>query len=444
LIVERHSEKDLLAFPEGPFGLLGRAMGIADRIEDPNILRIYKATFGLGVAYGMAISLISLFLSERGFHKDAIGSLAAWFAAGIVLLSLPMGPLIERFSAKTTLVCALAGYALTVTLFPFLNSYGAIAVVRLLDGACSVGVWVSSETILLSRAGRKNKAFVTSLYAIVVAIGYVVGPLLARALVAVMPFAVGFVAAGIIALLSSLYVARTLDRHLPERDTVVEAQLDAAEGKALASSGAWVILYRIKNSCYATFAYGYFQASVVLFLPLYLVEQKGVLREQTILVPAFFAAGMLLFSNLGGRLGDRHGHLGIMRLLAAVGVVTILCFVFLDSFKVMAIAVFVAGATLATISPLSLALQGVVTNHAEYARANATYNAFYAAGMLLGPPISSLLFVRYGGAVMLYHLAALWSGFVVFSLVFYRDDPAVTRGRSESPTAAPEEPEALV
>jgi hypothetical protein len=60
------------------------------------------------------------------------------------------------------------------------------------------------------------------------------------------------------------------------------------------------------------------------------------------------------------------------------------------------------------------------------------YNTFYAAGMLLGPPISSALFVRFGGAVMLYHLAALWAGFVVFSLVFFRDDPAVAGAHAEA------------
>jgi MFS family permease len=415
-------------------------MGIASRIEDPNIFRIYKATFGLGVAYGMAISLTSLFLAERGFKKDDIGSLAAWFAFGIVLLSLPMGTLIERYSAKTTLMCSLAGYACTVTLFPFLESYASIAAIRLLDGACSVGVWVSSETILLARTGRKNKAFVTSLYAIVVAIGYVVGPLLARALVAVMPFSVGFIIAGVIAFCSSLYVAKCLDRHLPQRQ--LDDEFDSEITTETVSS-PWSILYRIKSSCYATFAYGYFQASVVLFLPLYLVEQKGVSREETILVPAFFAAGMLLFSNVGGRLGDRRGHLGVMRILAAIGVLTILGFVFLDSFKTMAVAVFVAGATLATISPLSLALQGVVTKHAEYARANAIYNAFYATGMLLGPPISSYLFVHLGGVAMLYHLAALWGGFVFFSLVFYRDDPAVSRARGLGVEPAADEPDAL-
>ena len=95
----------------------------------------------------------------------------------------------------------------------------------------------------------------------------------------------------------------------------------------------------------------------------------------------------------------------------------------------MALAVFVAGATLAAISPVSLALQGVVTAPADYSRSNSVYNAFYAAGMLLGPKVSSILFARYGGGIMLAHLASLWTLFLIFTLVFRRDDPAA-RGSS--------------
>ena len=77
------------------------------RIDDPNIGRIYLATLTLGLAYGMAISLVPLLLNDKGFDKRSIGTLAAWFASGIVALSLPMGGLIKRFTAKATLTAAL-------------------------------------------------------------------------------------------------------------------------------------------------------------------------------------------------------------------------------------------------------------------------------------------------------------------------------------------------
>jgi MFS family permease len=115
----------------------------------------------------------------------------------------------------------------------------------------------------------------------------------------------------------------------------------------------------------------------------------------------------------------------------------ILGFVFLNSFPAMSVAVFVAGATLASISPVSLALQGVVTPSHEYSRSNSIYNAIYAAGMLLGPPISSAVFRHIGGAAMLYHLAGLWLAFVVFAAIFAADDPAHTARVIQPATAAP-------
>ena len=388
-----------------------------DRIRDRNIFVVYAATLLLGTAYGMAIAVIALHLDAHGFSKAEIGQLAAFFASGIVAMSIPVGALLRRFSAKTTLTTSLLGYAVTVGIFPLLGSYAAIGVARFFDGAFSVGIWVSCETILLMRAGEDNKAYVTSLYAVAIAVGYIVGPIVADPIASSLSIGAAFFVASAIATAAAVVVAARLDYDPPGARSEATAEPEAPR-----RDSAWTLLWRIKTSCFAAFAYGYFQASVVLFLPLYLVESKGISRERTILVPAFFAAGMLLFSNAAGRLGDRVGHLRVMRWLAAVGLTMVLGFVFLDSFAPMAAAVFVAGATLASISPVSLALQGVVTPRRDYSRSNSIYNTFYAAGMLLGPPVSSLLFRSYGGAGMLYHLAALWAAFVVFATVYAADD----------------------
>src|SRR5690606_8510741 len=99
-------------------------------------------------------------------------------------------------------------------------------------------------------------------------------------------------------------------------------------------------------------------------------------------------------------------------------------FVFVDQYWLMCALVFLAGATLASMSPIALALTGVIVRPHEVGRANSLYNTFYASGILLGPPLSSLFFARYGGAAMLYHLAVLWIVFVVFASVFSSDDPA--------------------
>lgn len=398
------------------------------RIADRNIWLIYAAIFVLGVAYGASLALTALQLDAVGFGKRDIGSLAAIFASGIVAASLPMGRLIHRLSAKTTMLACLLTYAACVTAFPFQTTYASVGVLRFFDGAASVGIWVGCETILLARSDRSNKAFVMSFYAMAMAVGYLVGAVLANAIYAAtgsMPTA--FVCAGAIALLSALLVLFRLDRDAPLREVEANALYDAAGPPPIAGR---TLLYRIKTSCFGTFAYGYFQASVVLFLPLFLIEHKGIPKEHTILIPAIFALGMLLFSSYAGRLGDRLGHLRVMRALAVVGTAMIVGFVLLSSWLLMCAAIFVAGAALASISPLSLALQGHIAERRDYNRATSIYNVFYAAGMLLGPPLSSVLFERFSGETMLLHLSALWASFVLFTLWFAKDDPAARGARA--------------
>ncbi|MGH7441026.1 MAG: MFS transporter, partial [Polyangiaceae bacterium] len=333
-------------------------------------------------------------------------------------------------------VTALAGYSLSSGIFPWLTSFTGISAARFLDGACSACIWVSCETILLRRAGEANKAQVMSLYAVAMGTGYVVGPLLARGLVTVIPMKMAFLVTAVLASIAAAYVALQLEAEASaDADAHAGAGAGAGAG-AEQSTPLRAIVKRIRTSCFATFSYGYFEASVVLFLPLYLMHDKGISPERTVLVPAFFAAGMLLFTHVAGRLGDRFGHLFLMRILASIGMTMILGFVGLRSFVPMSIAVFIAGAAFASISPVSLALQGVVTERRDYDRANGFYNAVYAAGILMGPPVTSVVFAHFGGTAMLLHLAALWAGFVVFSLVYAADDPAYARrGPREAPSA---------
>jgi predicted MFS family arabinose efflux permease len=271
-----------------------------------------------------------------------------------------------------------------------------------------------------------------SLYAVSLALGYMVGPLAATKIVPIAGTSATFLAAGGLAIAAAIVLLR-LDPDAPSAHAAPgEAGTpDAAPGEAKAGEAtpAMRVLWRIKIPCLATFSYGYFQASVVLFLPLFLIQDKGIPAERTILITAFFAAGMLTLSTIVSRIGDRTGHLRVMGVLAAVGGAMVAGFVLLSSFRLMCAAVFVAGATLASISPLSLALQGVVISKRDLSRANAFYNAFYAAGMLVGPLISGVLFERRGGAVMLWHLAGLWACFVATTIVFASDDPRAVRAR---------------
>lgn len=401
---------------------------------------LYRGTFLFGIACGISIALTPLYLDAHGFGKQQIGTLALLFAAGLVAFALPVGGIIRRIGGKRTLVATLVGYGLCVGGFPFMTNFASIAGIRFLDGLFSIGVWVSSETLVLSGADKKHKGHLTSLYAIWLASGYVVGPLLATGLTRFLSHREMFLIAGALAMLAAGYLGKVLVE--PKSLSLsTEAEPEVVEPSAHGplsmreELGIGAILGRIKTSCFAAFSYGYFQASVVLFLPLYLIESKEIPRDDTIILPGLFCFGMLLCSNAAGRLGDRYGHLRIVSALSALGMLCVLGFVFVDNYWVMCALVFGAGATFASMSPVALALTGVVIPPAQLSRANSFYNTFYASGMLVGPPITSAIFARHGGPAMLYHLAALWVVFVVFTLIYASDDPA-SRSKRLSATSA--------
>ena len=388
---------------------------------DRNIKAVYATSVLLGLAYGLAIAVVALFLDDIGYTKQEIGGLAAWFAGGIVLGSLPVGRLARRFGARAVLISSLLGYTVTVTLLPLAaSSYWTLVGVRMADGIFSVGVWVGFETLLLQHATKANKGMVMSLYSIAIAFGYVAGPASAGFFSQVMDLSQVFFISGGVALVATLVATFAL-----RPAAAVEHEVEAASK----AGKNWDLLWKIKTSCLATYSYGYFQASIVLFLPLYL-SQKGFADEKIVVIPAFFAVGMFVFSTFAGKLSDRFGHLLIMRWLAVIGIPAVIAVAFLDSYALIAACGFLTGASLATISPVSLALQGHIVDKADYAQANGIYNAFYALGMLIGPVVTAILFEQFSGAVMIYHLAGLWAFFVVFTLFFAADDPRVATRRA--------------
>lgn len=398
-----------------------------------NVVGVIVVILLVGLASGMSISVLALYLDEHHFDKSSIGSLAAIFASGIALGALTAGKLLSRISGKALLVGTALLYACTLALFPSaIQGYWWVALDRFFDGMAAAGIWVGCETILLNNAGKDDKAFLTGIYAAAIGLGYLLGPFASRGVVAFASMdATFYIAAGQMLLTGVLSLLIFSNERYGEGHKKTR---DASEPIPPSGLSIQSVAWRIKCSLFGNFAYGYFQASAVLFLPLYLVG-KHIPEEQTIVVPGFFALGMLISVIPAGMVGDRVGHLLTMRVLAVVGGIVVLGFVFIDLFWLMCIAITVAGATLATIAPVSLALQGVILRPADYARGNALYNGIYALGMLMGPAISGYLYEHASGEAMLYQMGGLWLAFFIFAQVFSRDDPRTRRQKVAAPVA---------
>ena len=225
---------------------------LKERIPDRNVWVVYATIFVLSIAYGLAIALTPIVLQHRGLETDDIGSLASFFGLGLVSCAIPAGALIRRFTARGMLVVCIVGYAAMIGLFPFLPEYWQMAACRYFDGAFSVGAWVSCETLLLARSDAKNKAFVTSLYAIATSIGYVVGPIAAWLLADTVSAEHTFAVAAGIAVASSVVALRRLDADPPSISAPVVPASSASPTAGASVRRPLELTWAIKTSALAT------------------------------------------------------------------------------------------------------------------------------------------------------------------------------------------------
>ncbi len=397
-------------------------------LPDRNLWVIYRTMLVLSTAYGLALAVLPLLLERRHMPHDVVGELASWFALGLVLCAAPSGWIIRRFTARATFVVSILGYASMIALLPLCHSYTALAADRFVDGLFSMGAWVSAETLLLWRSTRQNKALATSLSATFTMVGYVLGPLLSLGTSSLLSPEHRLYLAGAVAAAAAVVAATALSPDPdPEHRRAHGHHPDATPGHPVVIRPYPQLAWKIKASCAATFASGFFQSSAALFIPRFLIREKGVPEEHASLVVAFAAGGMLLIANFAARAGDRFGHLLVMRLLALVGIVGMLAFIPLQSFPLMAAVFVIAGGAISSMPPLSLALQGVISTPAEYPRSNAIFNVFFATGLVLGPLATGHVFTSFGGNAIVALFAAVWAVFALLSLLFRKDDPRLAR-----------------
>jgi len=387
------------------------------RLPDRNLWVVYRTMIVLSTAYGIALAVMPMVLQHRDLGADVVGELASFFALGLVLFAAPSGAVIRRFSARWTLTVSIVGYGVMIGIIPLLASYTSLAIDRFVDGLFSMGAWMSGETLVLWRAPKQDKALATSLSASFTMGGYPIGAAISFGISSWLSPELRFVLAGAIACIAAIVCATGLDP-----DPKIEHEEPSSD--APTSSGSILDLaWRIKTSCAATFASGFFQSSGALFIPRFLVDERHVPEEQASVVVGLVGLGMLLFASPAGRLGDRIGHLRVMRMLAIAGLLGMLAFLVLDSFVAMCVVIVIAGGAITAMPPLSLALQGVIAEPDEYTRTNSIFNVFFASGLVVGPFLTGRVFHAFGGSAILWLFAGLWAVFVVLSVVFRNDDP---------------------
>jgi MFS family permease len=339
-----------------------------------SLVAVVGSVFGVGVAYGALIPLISLRLEADGVDPLLIGTQGAMFPLATLAIGAFIPALVSRVSLLLVLYASLAVAAASVMLFPVFPALSAWFVLRFVTGSAGTVHWVASEIWMNALATARDRSRLMGIYATMLAAGFAIGPLVVRAtgIEGWRPFAA--VAVGVLVAALPLPLAHARVPTLPPRHGVRMRGL----------------LERVPGVLLAALLAGLLDAAVLVFLPLVGVR-SGLAQDDAVTLVAWFMAGNLVFQIPLGWWADRADRWNALRLCVACSLLGALLLPvlapdgWLPSKRLLAAVLFVWGGTSFGLYTLSLAVLGERCSLAELAAANTAFVMVYEIGSISGP-----------------------------------------------------------
>ena len=175
-----------LAFAYGPAPAMQEAGKLYPRTLLLATPLLAAAVFAFGVIDSSALSLLPVFGLHLGMTVQNSTILVTVLVAGSILLQFPIGWLADRIDrVHVLLICAVAGTVAAIFLPISLGSDWAMWICLFIIGGSMVGLYTVSLAILGARYTGGELAAAITLFAMILAIGSTLGPLIGGAAIAV-------------------------------------------------------------------------------------------------------------------------------------------------------------------------------------------------------------------------------------------------------------------
>ena len=262
---------------------------------------VYLPSAAAGIAVGMLVPVLPLYLRDNGSSFSAISTVLAAAGLGSILGGLPAGVLLARFSERRVLAGALVVMAVTAALLGLVTTTLALVAFRLMFGIGTTGarLAVQSQVTRTVRPAVRGRAMAyiggsmrSALF---------VGPLLGGVLLDWFGFAPTFVVCGALAALGSVGLVRS--GATPEQPDTLPNPFPAGMASSFLSHWRRMVVGGVGAALVLTAREGRY-----VVLPL-IADDLGLSAAAVgALVAAGTGADLALFP-LSGHLMDRHGRL---------------------------------------------------------------------------------------------------------------------------------------
>jgi MFS family permease len=347
------------------------------------------------ITMGFSLPLISLILENRGVDRTVNGLLAATPSLAILMVTPFIPAWIARFGLRPFLLACIGGDLMLFLMLPVFDHLYSWFVIRFLMGATVAGLFVAGETWINELAEEASRGRTVGVYAMVVAGGFALGPMLLplTGIDGWLPFLVGgaFVALAALPLMGGKTVSPNFAADSP-----------------MTLMGFFVVAPTI---CAAVGLAAFKDAAGMPLIPVYAVRQ-GVDQDVAALMLTALGVGALALQVPIGWLADRVNRYGLLMACAAGGALGAASLPWaIHAGWVLWVALFFWGGVFSGVYTLALVILGERFRGTALATGNAAFGFFWGLGSLLGPAVA-------GGAMDLWDPQGLPATLCAVSLLF--------------------------
>lgn len=336
--------------------------------------------------YYLLVPLLPAYARDLQLNQMEVGILFGSYAVAMLLATLPVAVLTDRFGRRRPMLWGLAGLGVTTILFALSHRFWLLVLARCLQGVAGAATWLPGMALLADHypSGERGRAMGTAFAA--ANLGVLAGPplsgFLAQHAGPSAPFLLGAAlvaldAAGRAFLLPE--VTATPGPRLPFRQLLANPTIRLFSGAMALGSGLWALLESM--------------------LPLDMDRRLGLTATGIGLCFAASALAHTFTSPLMGRLSDRAGRLPVLRIGLVLAALLLPLPALLPKAWMVVGAMMALGATASFLmSPCSPAVADQVERlgSQSFASAFSILNLAYAVGMMVGPLLGGTLVEGFG------------------------------------------------
>ena len=375
--------------------------------EDLKLLSRYTQLFPLSFAvfvsmlgFGLVMPLLPIYASDFGATGIQLGLLTGSFAITRTITSFLGGWLADKVGRKTPVIVGLLAYSVVMTLYGFSQDVNQLILLRGLQGLASGVVWPVISVMVADVALPEDRSKAMGLYEMMLFLGRVVGPGLGGVLADVFTKAVPFFFCGILAFLSMILVAFSVQETFRNKGIIEKHQKDSKHPPkpnfgTSANSGFLRKMTPYPRTflglCIAVLIVSFSSSLIQPVLSVFAEEKLGISVAGVGVLFSVMGAVMLVTALPIGSVADRTGRKPVFILGKIVDAVSTVLIILSGGFWPLLFVMMLRGFGRAASNPSITAMFSSLVPASRRGKSMGVFNVFRNIGLVVGSTIGGFL-----------------------------------------------------